>query len=384
MRIRFDRDTMMNAITPCLGFVSSKNTITSLEGLHFITEGQDSLQLCAYDLEKGIRLFIPVTVERAGDMVLSASKFNQILRLMPKGELTLDVSENLTAKIMSEKSEYEIQSLSGKNYPCLPELGGERGFAISKRVLRKMVNQTAFAVAQNETRNALNNAYFEVKGNHIKVVTCDGNRLAIKECDCEIENRNKNQAELNFAYMVYGNSLEELMRLVEDKDELLEIVFTRKYMVFCMEDKKVFARMTEGEYIDYHRFIPQNHPIKVTLSCDMLKEALERAFFITEEKAMGQIRSVVKLKLEQEILNVNATSIAGVFHEEIPVENNGGELEIGFNCRLLREAINSCDVPMIDVALAGAHMSMVITPHTVTAEDNFLFLVLPVKMKEQI
>ncbi len=382
MKIRFDKTVMMNAISPCLGFVSSKNTITTLEGLHFITEGDDSLQLCAYDLEKGIRLYLPVIVEEAGDIVLSAAKFNQILRLMPNGELTMEVNEQNIAKIYGGKSEFEIHVHGGKDYPALPELSGTTGFAIPKNVLKKMVNQTFFAIAQNDVRNALNSAYFEIKGTHIKVVACDGNRLAIKEAECDIQNRNEGGEAVDFSFMVYGKSLAELMRLVEDKEELLEIVFGRKHIIFCMEDKKIFARTTEGEYIDYHRFIPKNHPIHATVDCDALLEALERSSFITEERAMGQVRSVVKLRLEDQLLHVFSQSVAGRVHDEINVVAEGGDIEIGFNCRLLLESVRCCGVPMLDVQLASSHASMVMTPHGGDGKEDFLFLVLPVRMKE--
>lgn len=382
MKILFDKNVMMNAIAPCIGFVSSKNTLQTLEGLHFITEGDNSLQLCAYDLEKGIRLYLPVTVVEKGDTVLNAAKFNQILRLMPQGELCLEVNENNVAKISGGKSEFEIHAHSGKDYPALPELSGTTGFAIPKNILKRLYNQTFYAVAQNDTRNALNSAYFEIKGQHIKVVACDGNRLAIKEATCDIQNRNEGGEEVDFSFMVYGRALAELMRLIEDKDELLEIVFGRKHIIFCMEDKKIFARTTEGEYIDYNRFIPKNHPIHATVDCDALLEALERSFFITEERAMGQIRSVVKLRLEDQILNVGAQSVAGRVHDRIAVMHEGDDIEIGFNCRLLLDSVRACGVSTIDISLASSHASMVMTPHEKNENENFLFLVLPVKMKQ--
>ncbi len=383
MLIRFDRNEMLNAISPAMGFVSSKNTISAIEGIHIVADRvRGILTLCAYDLEKGIRTEVDATIEEDGDHIISATKFQQILKLMPQGEITLRISAQNIATISGGKSEFEIHTQDGKDFPALPELSGDKGFAVVQKVLKKLVNQVSFAIAQNDARNALNSAYFMLHGNHIRVVACDGNRLAIKEAATLIENHNTNGDDINFEFMVPGKSLAEIMRLIEDKEETIKIVFGRKHIIFHAGKTKFFARMTDGEYIDYNRFIPASQPIHATLDCDALISALERASLITEEKIMNQTRSVVKLYFDGQLLKVNSHSIAGRMYDEIPVAQEGDEIEIGFNCRLLLESIRCCDVGMVNIGLTSSHMGIVITPHEKDENEDFLFLILPVKVRE--
>ncbi len=382
MKIKFDRNEMLNTIAPAMGFVSSKNTIAAIEGI-YLNANKDTqhLTVCGYDLEKGIRLIVDCNVEEDGHTIVGAGKFNQILRLMPAGEITLEVNDKNSAKIYAGKSEFEISTLPGKDYPALPELSGEKGFGISQKILKKMVNQTSFAVAVNDTRNALNSAYFEIKGNHIKVVGCDGFRLAIRENDTDMENHNLNEEELDFSFMIPGKSLMEMMKLIEDKEETVKIVFGRKHIIFCMDDRKFFARMTDGEYVNYQRLLQVNHPTHAVLDCDALIDALERAALITDERGMGQVRSVVKLRFEDELLKVSSSSVAGRVYDEIAAEKTGNDVEIGFNCRPLLDTIRACGVAKIHISVQNATSSMVIQPAEDEENEDFFSLILPVHQK---
>ncbi len=383
MIIRFDRNEMLNSIAPCMGFVSSKNTISAIEGLHLVADSARGLvTLCAYDLEKGIRLEVDATIIEDGDHIISATKFQNILKLMPAGEIELRISAQNIATIAGGKSEFEIHTQDGKDFPALPELSGEKGFAVVQKVLKKLVNQVSFGIAVNDARPALNSAYFMLHGNHIRVVACDGNRLAIKEADSLIENHNQNGDDINFEFMIPGKSLAEIMRLIEDKEEMIKIVFGRKHIIFHNGKTKFFARMTDGEYIDYNRFIPSSQPIKATVDCDAFIGALERASLITEEKIMNQTRSVVKLYFDGELLKVNSHSVAGRMYDEIPIAQEGDEIELGFNCRLLLESMRCCDVGMVDIGLTSPQMGIVVTPHEKEDGENFLFLILPVKVRD--
>ncbi len=383
MIIRFEKNEILNAIAPAMGFVSAKNTITAIEGIHIVArEGDDFVTLCAYDLEKGIKLEVPSIIEEGGDNIIAANKFQQILKLMPQGEITLKITPQNLAVISGGKSEFEIHTQDGKDFPALPELSGERGFEMQQKVLKKLVNQVSFAIAQNDTRNALNSAFFSIRGNEIRVVSCDGNRLAIKEAKSELVNRNANGDDIFFEFMVPGKSLAEIMRLIEDKEDLIKIVFGRKHIIFHGENVKFFARLTDGDYIDYNRFLPQSQPIHATVDCDALIDALERASFITEEKIMNQTRSVVKLYFDGELLKVKSQSVAGRMYDEIPIDMEGEEIEIGFNCRLLLESMRCCDVGMVDIGLTSSHMGILVTPHEKSENEDFTFLILPVKVRE--
>lgn len=383
MKIRFDKTLLLSTLLPMAGAVSGRNTIPAIEGFHFEPNADgESCTIVAYDLEKGFKTAIPAQIDEGSDCIINAPKLLQILKLLPEGEVTITVSENKIANISVGKSEFELYALPGKDFPALPELSGDKGFSMPQKVLRKMIGQIFFGIAQNDSRAALNGAYFCIEGDRIKIISCDGNRLAIKECVCAFENHNADQSTLNFHFIVPGKALTELLKIISDKEDMVKIVFGRKHAIFCVDGMRFFCRLIDGEYIEYNRFIPRENKIFATLSASAFVGALERASLITEDRIMGQVHSIVKCNFEDDLLKVTSQSITGRVYDEIPMVKEGLDLEIGFNCKVLLEAMRACDVDTVDLELTSAQMCMIIKPHEKNENENFLFLVLPVRMKD--
>ena len=181
MKVIFEKTILLDAILPALGSVSGKNTIPAIEGISLNCTEDGCCVITAYDLEKGYRTEISCNVDTKGHYIINAQKLAQIVRAMPSGFITICVDANNIAKISSGKSEFEIYAMNGEDFPSLPALTGERGFEISRGVLRNLINKTQFAVAQNDMRPELNGSFFKIEGNKMTVVSCDGSKMAIKE-----------------------------------------------------------------------------------------------------------------------------------------------------------------------------------------------------------
>ena len=96
MKFVADKKTLLSMIIPAASAASNKTTLPALEGLLF-TLKDDTLTVCGYDLEKGVRITIEAKVIEEGCYIINAQKFNQTLRVMEGEEVTLTVDEKLTA-----------------------------------------------------------------------------------------------------------------------------------------------------------------------------------------------------------------------------------------------------------------------------------------------
>ena len=187
MKFTAEKNAILEVTLPTSGFASGKSTIATTEGILFRTTGDGSCDIVAYDLEKGIKTSLECTVEEEGCAVINATRFIQIVRTMPDGQITVAVDErNNRTMISSGNAKFELQALSGKDFPDLPELRGDRGFTIKHCDLKNLIAKTQFAIAVNNPRPELNGLDLDVKGNRITAVSCDGNRLAVYGMDCEI------------------------------------------------------------------------------------------------------------------------------------------------------------------------------------------------------
>ena len=160
MKITFDKEVLVEALTPAMSAVSDRNTIAAIEGILITTDGQDRVILSSYDLEKGYRTAVQAEVEEPGSFIINAGKLFRMVRMMPENEVTIEVNDKFQAKIISGNSVFALSALPGGDFPSLPDLNGDRGVSIGQGMLKKMISQVFHAIAVSDPRPIFCGAYF--------------------------------------------------------------------------------------------------------------------------------------------------------------------------------------------------------------------------------
>ncbi len=380
MKLVFEKTSLIAAVTPAMNATSNKNTLTAIDGLLFDAEDGECV-ITAYDNEKGIRTSAPAEVREPGSYIINAQKFYSIIKTMPDEEITVTVNDKMNVRIESGRSSFELHALPGSDFPSLPTLSGERSFDVPQHIMKKFVSQTAFAIAQKDQRPIFTGAHFRITNEDMTVVSCDGNRLARCISACQVGNRRGDDGEIKFN--VPGKTLSELGKMLADTEDPVTVALTRKHVIFTVGGIVFFSRLIEGEYIDYNRIIPSSQKISVEINRQALSASLERASLMIEEKS-GSGRGYVTCSFTGDKLAITADSISGSFYDEIPIGKDGDDIKIGFNCRFLLDAVRAADAETVKIALSTPLMGVAITDADERPEDegDFLFFVMPVRMKE--
>lgn len=384
MKVIFDRKKIIEAAAPAMYACSNRNTIAAIEGILIdATSDADRCVLTTYDMEKGIRTTAEATVTEPGACIINANKFYQIIRVMEGDEVTLTVDSNYAVEITSEKSSFSLHALPAKDFPNLPRLAGERGFSIGQGTLKAMLAKVEHSIGVNDQRTVLNGCYFRIEEDRMMLVSCDSYKLSKCTKLCELESKMENGKPLDLAFIVPGKTLAELVKLIGDDDEeKLDIILTLKHVIFKIGDLFFFSRVIDSEYIDYERVIIKNHKIFVELSRTEFLGALERAALVTEERIAGNVRAYVKFDFIGPKLKVSSVSATGRVYEEIDIDHEGADLEIGFNNRYVIDTLRAMTCERIKISLSSPLMSMNIVPVDTTEGEEDIFMVLPVRMRE--
>ena len=123
--------------------VSARSTIQLLGGI--LLEAQEEVvNLSATDMELSIQTSSPAKIEEKGRVVVPARIFNDVVRSLPKGELTLrhDGSEGVL-RLSARENEYRIRAYAAEDFPRLPKFDEAEAFKMSGESLVESVEKVS-------------------------------------------------------------------------------------------------------------------------------------------------------------------------------------------------------------------------------------------------
>ncbi len=180
MRFTCDRQKLNEAVLNVQRVVSAKSSVPALEGI-LLTAGETTIKLCGFDLEIGMMTELPAQIAERGSVVIGAKLFGDIVRRLPGPQVTFSTDEKQIAEIESGEAKFSVVGIPSAEYPELPRINSEKSVTFSSAMLKGMIRQTIFAVADNDAKPIHTGTLFEVEEGKIRLVSVDGYRLAIRE-----------------------------------------------------------------------------------------------------------------------------------------------------------------------------------------------------------
>ena len=384
MRFTVSKSAFINKLTPAMGTVSNKGTITAIEGVLLETMEDGTIRLSTYDMTKGVRSTIePISIEREGKFIINAQRLYQTVRVLPEDEVTIDVNDKLSCTITSGKASFSMFAMKGEDFPNLPDLVSDKGFEISSDKIRLMISKVSHSIAEVDNRPMLCGAFFKVTSGNLEVVSCDSYTLSRCSVNCDISSLSTN-SELDFSFIIPGHALSELSKnLAEGDEENVEFYISRKHAIAKNGDSVFFTRTIDSEYIDYKRIIPKDNNIIVTVDKERFLDGLERANIVADEKIKGSTRSYVKISTDDQFLSISSSSINGNVFDEMECVHEGDDIEIGFNCRYLINSVRVAEGENIKITLKSPTQAITIEPSEEDDDFKYFYMILPVRMNEQ-
>ena len=367
MKFSCEKALLQAAISTTSRAVSPKSSIPALEGI--LLEAGSDLRLTGYNLETGIRTIVPADIREEGTLVLGARLFGEIIRKLPDDIVTFQ-AENYMVNIKCGMSEFNILGTDPEEFPELPTVEYQNSLILPQSKLKAMISQTLFAVSDNESRPIHTGSLFEVDGNGLTIVSVDGYRLALRH-----EAIDKKEGAETFSFVVPGAALSEVEKICSDVDEPASVTQGARHVMFKVGDTMLVSRRLEGEFLAYRQAIPRNNTIHVEGDTRALLSSIDRVSLIISDKLKSPLRCV----FDSNLLNISTKTAIGDAYDECPLSGDGGGLEIGFNNKYLMDALKAAPADKVRLELTTGVSPCVILP--TEGEENFLYMVLPVRLK---
>jgi len=354
---------LQNAIAVTSRAVAQKSSIPALEGL--LIHADQQLTISGYNMQTGIRTNVFANVVEGGDIVLNARLFGDIIRRMPDDMITFTADEKMMVHVSCGDADFDILGLSAADYPDLPEVEDEYAVSMQQKVLRSMIEEVAFAVSTNESRPVHTGALFEIADMSLSMVAVDGFRLAFRR-----EKLEKLEGGA-FSFVAPGSALNEVKGICGDVEDLAAVTLGKRHILFEVGQTELICRRLEGEFLDYKNAIPRKNPIQIVAETKALIESIDRVSVVISDK--------LKSLFDHDKVMLSAKTGNGEAKDVCRVSGDGDKLEIGFNNRYLMEALRYAPADKVKIELNTGVSPAIIVP--VEGEENFLYMVLPVRLK---
>ena len=250
MKFTCEKHILQAAVNAASRAASARSSIPALEGL--LIQAGSGVRVTGYDLRKGIYQNIEAEVEQSGEaVVMTAKLLGEMMRVLPDGMVTVEVGENGKTSIKCGMSEYSFMSLPASDYPELPESDYANAITLEQQKLSEIIDETIFAVSVNESRPVYMGSLFELEGGRLTVVSVDGYRLALRREEVSGSGENAR-------FIVPGSVLQDVSRLCAKSEDPVMIDLAERHVSFSMGGTVVISRLLEGDFLNYHKTIPEN------------------------------------------------------------------------------------------------------------------------------
>lgn len=377
MKFTCEKNLLCEVINSVSLAVASKSTLLSLEGI-LIKCSNNKINLTGYNLELGIIKSIPVENCQDGEIVLPASLFVNIVNKMPESKIEVNVDNKLFTTIKCDDIEFTILGLKAEDYPEIPSISKDKEFSLDVDILRGMISQTLFAVAQTDQNPVFKGCLFEIENNKLLMVALDGCRLALRKekIDCND----------NFKFLVPGKTLTEIQKLISKinikskDDEEKEKVFIRvsnRHIIFEIDGYSIISRLIEGDIVDYSRSILKEYKTRLKVKVRDFMECINRASIIINDR----MKSPIKWEIKKDSVNLFCKTGLGQISESFKGDLEGEEITLGFNNKYMSDALRASECDEVYIETNGPLLPIKITP---LEGEDFLFIIMPIRIKDDL
>lgn len=370
MKFLLSRDQLLKPLQQVAGVVEKRQTLQVLSNVLMVVEA-DQLSLTGTDLEVELVASQSLSeVAVAGRITVPCRKLLDITRALPATasvEISFDGQRLL---LRSGKSRFTLTTLPANDFPNLDDtLAGARNVSLSQGALKRLLDKTAFAMAQQDVRYYLNGMLFELTTGQLRVVATDGHRLALCDTPVDVSMDDKLQV------IVPRKGVHELSRLLTDSDEPVNISIGSNHLRVNVGSVTFTSKLIDGRFPDYDRVLPKGGDRVLITSREDLRAALQRAAILCNEKFRG-----VRLQIADETLKILATNPdQEEAEEELQVEYTGRELEIGFNVGYLLDVLNALQGAYTHATLGDSNSSALVRDND-NEQADARYVVMPMRL----
>jgi DNA polymerase-3 subunit beta len=359
MKITAQRERLLHALGQTIGVIERKQTLPVLGNFLLHAKKDDSenlnsgeLTVTGSDLEVEMRSRINVDVYEGGETTVPARKLFDICKAMPDGSfITIQQgADESKVTVSANRSRFSLSSLPADEFPLIEGVQAVNSLHVKTEDLSRLLQQTAFAMANQDVRYFLNGLLLELDEGAIRCVATDGHRLALAEAAFDQEEQVKHQI------IIPRKGVLELQKLLKEAPEIIELHIGRNHISARFGSTQFTSKLIDGRFPDYNLVIPLDIDLTMQVNKEAARSAFQRASILSNEQYKG-----VKFKISpNKLVLIGHNPEQEESEEELEVQTEIADLGTGFNVNYLLDAINSLESEEVLFSFKDATSSCVV------------------------
>lgn len=311
------------------GIVEKKSTIPVLSNILIESVGENSIRILGTDLDVTIRCEAEADIKQSGSMCIQARKLFDIVRLLDNGDVHFKKEENEWVSLNCGKSKFKLAGVSREQFPEVPEFKSVPR-KISAEIFNHFIQNTAFAITNEQSRFTLSGAKFVIENGTARMVTTDGHRLAF------IERKLNSSNDEPMDSLIPKKALMELTKISKDAKGDISFGEDPNHIYFEVDGRLLITRKLSGTFPNYEMVIPKDNDKTVTFDAEEMRNAIRRVALMADERTRS-----VRITIKPNEIEIGAqSSEEGEAQERVTADYSGEEVSIGFNSQYLQDFLN--------------------------------------------
>ena len=367
MQFKISREALLKPLQMASGVVERRQTLPILSNVLLVLRGGE-LSLTGTDLEVELIGRTAVADEaQGGEVTVPARKLLDICKSLAEDAMVECKLADNKLTLKAGRSRFTLTTLPASEFPRIEEEPDSFSVTISQQKLRSLLDNTSFAMAQQDVRYYLNGMLFEIASDYLRVVATDGQRLAMETLSMG------NAIDQVQQLILPRKGILELSRLLSEEEGDITLTFGQNHIRAEVPSYCFTSKLVDGKFPDYNRVLPKGGDKVVMGNCQELRAALARASILSNEKYRG-----VRVVLSDNELKILANNPEQEEAEEsVAVEYAGDALEIGFNVSYIIDVLSTLTSDQVRITLSDPNSSALLEA---SEGSDALYVVMPMRL----
>ena len=375
MEFKLNSTDLLKCLNHIYGIIEVRHTLPILSNI-IIRSSDDLVNLSSTNLDIYCSESISADINIGGETSVSAATLYEIVKRLPGGS-DVHISHNEDDSLLlinCGRSKFKLSTIKTDDFPIINDSDLNINFVLTAQELSRMIDKTKFAISNEEARYYLNGIFFHKaeKDNIslLRAVATDGHRLA--QYDIPLPQG----ADDIKGLIIPKKTIFELRKSLDDAEGDINISLNENKIKVAFGNFKIISKVIDGTFPDYTKVVPKNNDKNFSTKTDDLKSAIDRVSAVAINEEMKS--KAIKLILNQNKLLLSVESqTKGFADEELDVNYNQDDVEIGFNSKYLIDICNEVDGEDINVSILDSISPAIIVDKS---DENSFFVLMPMRI----